>query len=95
MSAFKGVLEGQLTRLLEPPGQERYAISTAVSFATWRRDGDASIGEIMGRDPVVVVDARASQRQVVLQRIRGEIRYWLTVNSDPLTFRPAEQEAER
>ena len=75
-------LERELSTRLESTSG-RYSISTLASFADFNWDGDATIDEVMSRDAVVVIDGTEDERRVVIQRIRGELRYWLTTERDP------------
>ena len=79
------VLRDELSKRLEL-NNERYSISTAASFADFVWDEDLRFQEILSLDPVVIVDAKLSSRRIVLQRIRGELRYWLTTDRDPHSY---------
>lgn len=65
------------------PTAGRYAMSTLASFADFNWDGDATVDEVMSRDAVVVIDGIENERRVVIQHVRGELRYWLTTERDP------------
>lgn len=58
-------------------GQAEVAISTVPMFGDLVWDVDMTSGEARQLDPAIVIDSRLTQRRIVLQRIRGQIRYWL------------------
>jgi hypothetical protein len=60
-----------------------YAIETWESFGDLLWDNDTTFSEVQQLDRVVVVDSLTSQRRIVFQRIRGEIRFWLSTDRDP------------
>lgn len=75
-------LEHELKTAL-PGWSLHYAIEARESFADLAWDADLFLAEIKLLDRVVFVDGLASPRRAVFQRIRGEIRFWLTTDRDP------------
>lgn len=75
--------QGILERALRGALGEKSLVSTTVSFADLIWDGNVPTAEIVSLDPAVVLDAISSPRRIVLQHVRGEIRYWLTSQRDP------------
>lgn len=80
LMGFQGLsLENELRRRL-PAGQ---TISTIPLFGDFLWDADGSLEEYLALPAAVVVDAPQSSRRIVVQRVRGELRYWITTNPDP------------
>jgi len=52
-------------------------------FADLVWDSDMTMEEAVNLDDAVAVDHKRSQRRIVLQRIRGQIRYWFTTDRRP------------
>lgn len=66
------------------PGLEEHTtITLEVAFADLLWDGDMTIDEAFALDPVVVLDALDSYRRLVIQRVRGQLRYWLASDRRP------------
>ena len=57
-------------------------ISTIPTFGDLLWDENMGLPHIRSLDPAVVLDAVSSHR-IVMQRVRGEIRYWCTTDRNP------------
>lgn len=79
--SVKSTLELELRQLLDDVPSFR--ISTFPVFLDLIWDEDMSDSEYSGLDAAVVVDAPTGFRRAVFQRVRNEIRYYLTTNSSP------------
>lgn len=66
--------------------EEPFAISTMPCFLDFVWDADMMFNEMDALDSAVVIDAVNGPRRVVVQRIRGELRYWLATHRDPMTM---------
>ena len=55
-----------------------FVLSSERTFLDLTWDADMTLEELLALDPAVVVDAIENRRRVVVQRIRGQLRYWLT-----------------
>lgn len=66
---------------------DRLVISTELVFGDllW---GLSSSAEVMALDQAVLLNAVDSRRQLVVERIRGEIRYWVTSDRAPDALDP-------
>lgn len=84
MSAALGILASQLQDRLRWHG-DRYSISTTISFADLLWDPDMHLEEIETLDRVAIIDSKERPRRLVVQRVRGELRYWLTTDRDPMS----------
>jgi hypothetical protein len=80
-----GVLELELEPLLRARGT-LYVLERTLMFGDLAWDADATFQEILHRDWALIVDAVMASQRIVLQRIRGQIRYWLTANRDPRVY---------
>lgn len=69
-----------LDELVRHIGEDTVAISTVPMFGDLVWDADMTSAEAQQLDPAVVIDVRATERRIVLQRIRGQIRYWLATD---------------
>lgn len=67
----------------------KYTMETTPGFLDFLWDEDLTFEEIRELEPGVTVHAVAGGRQIVLQRIRGTIRYWLATESDPIALNNA------
>jgi len=72
------MLEGELVKALGIPAVE---ISTVPWFADVAWDADMTMDEVRGLDPAVILDH--GWRRIVVQRIRGELRYCLVTDFRP------------
>src|SRR5262245_29130876 len=61
----------------------RFAIWTTPCFGDFLWD-EMTFEEVQALDPAVFVDALVGPRRIVLQRVRGEVRYWLATERDPV-----------
>jgi hypothetical protein len=59
------------------------ALSSALLFGDFTWERDFTMDEVRSLEPAVCVDSTKSSRSAVFQRMRGEIRYWLTTDRDP------------
>jgi len=62
--------------------------SLGASFGDFCWDADMTLEEIMASDPVVIIDVASGPRRMVVQRLRGELRYWITEDRDPRSSHP-------
>lgn len=76
-------LEAELKTLLHEGG-ERYPVSTIACFLDLIWDANFAMDELLAMDRPVIVEAVGGPRRLVLQRVRGELRYWLTSNREPM-----------
>lgn len=76
-------MESDLEIELKAQLQVHHAISTLPMFGDFLWDSDGSLDEYLVTPPAIVIDAADSPRRIVVQRVRGELRYWLTTNRDP------------
>ncbi|MGE0550414.1 MAG: hypothetical protein AB7R00_25340 [Kofleriaceae bacterium] len=79
----EGILESELKRLLFKSLQ-MYRFSSSLDFEDLVWDLDLDRDERSRLDPPVIVNAVIGPRQIVLQLVRGQVRYWLTSERDPL-----------
>lgn len=61
----------------------RHVISTVPLFGDLLWDADGLLEEYIAMPAAVVIDAVQGPQRVVVQRVRGELRYWITTNRDP------------
>lgn len=64
----------------------RWTISTTDLFLDFLWDSGMEIEEVNGLDRPVVVDSLSGPRRIVVQRVRGELRYWLATARDPMVL---------
>lgn len=57
--------------------------TTLPTFADFMWDSDMSWEEAVQNGPAVVIDGENTQRRIVLQCIRGQIRYWCATDRRP------------
>jgi hypothetical protein len=78
----RGVLEQDLMPLLQAQGTQ-CTYERTITFGDFLWDADASRAEVLERDWALIIDASAGTQRIAIQRIRGQIRYWLIVDRDP------------
>ena len=59
------------------------SVSSTYVFGDLLWDPDSSFAEVEKLGGAACVERTQSPRRVVLMLVRGEIRFWLTTNSDP------------
>lgn len=76
-------VDSEFMRLV-PGWKESYVVSTTPCFSDLIWDADMSLEEVKTLDSAVIIDAIKGPRRLVVQRIRGELRYWLATHRDPM-----------
>jgi hypothetical protein len=80
--AATSILEAELRDGLAQT-EIQYELQTTICFGDLIWDADFTMAELLAPDNAVILDSRENMRRIVLQRIRGEIRYWLTMDRTP------------
>lgn len=83
MSTNSRALESELRESLGE-WATRHTISSMSAFLDLAWDSNMRFDEMDALDSAVVVDSKTNQRRAVVQRIRGELRYWLASSRDPI-----------
>ena len=69
-----------------------YTVATTPGFIDLSWDPDLTREEILSYEPGVDITCAGSTRRLVAQRIRGELRYWLSTERDPMRMDDAQME---
>ena len=80
-----GLLESELRGRLDSSGTN-YVWSTTICFGDFLWDAGIDFEEVKRLDVAVIVDSTRRSRRFVVQRIRGELRYWLATERDPMAM---------
>lgn len=80
-----GTLEEELRARFKIMGN-RCMVTTTDCFLDFLWDPGMEFDELSKLDRPVVVDSLGGPRRIVVQRVRGELRYWLATDRDPMVM---------
>jgi hypothetical protein len=78
--------------LLDVLLDDRFALQPIATFLDLIWDNDWTSAELLAVDPGMMIDARHNQRRIVVVPMRGELRYWLSTEREPMRMGLAETE---
>jgi hypothetical protein len=68
------------------PSWTRFELTLVQSVADFIRTPDFTLEELMSLDPGIQLDSRVTPRQLIIQRVRNVLNYYISTHREPLEF---------